>query len=114
MASKTVLSLTGIDRHYGQGETVLNILKGADFSLRRGETVALVAPSGTGKSTIIEFFWKLFGRSNYEGFDPQKATVAARAQSGAPVIVCRRSSALRPETSPGWTELASASPRNLT
>ncbi|MCM2399999.1 ABC transporter ATP-binding protein [Rhizobium sp. S153] len=53
MASKTVLSLTGIDRHYGQGETVLNILKGADFSLRRGETVALVAPSGTGKSTLL-------------------------------------------------------------
>ncbi|MCM2395611.1 ABC transporter ATP-binding protein [Rhizobium sp. S95] len=53
MASKTVLSLTGIDRHYGQGETMLNILKGADFSLRRGETVALVAPSGTGKSTLL-------------------------------------------------------------
>ncbi|MGX5666301.1 ABC transporter ATP-binding protein [Rhizobium daejeonense] len=53
MASKTVLSLTGIDRQYGQGETVLNILKGADFSLRRGETVALVAPSGTGKSTLL-------------------------------------------------------------
>ncbi|MHA7970697.1 ABC transporter ATP-binding protein [Rhizobium sp. CAU 1783] len=53
MASDTVLSLTGIDRHYGQGETLLSILKGADFSLRSGETVALVAPSGTGKSTLL-------------------------------------------------------------
>ena len=53
MASETVLSLTGIDRHYGQGETLLSILKGADFSLRSGETVALVAPSGTGKSTLL-------------------------------------------------------------
>ena len=40
-------------RHYGQGETVLSILKGADFTLRSGETVALVAPSGTGKSTLL-------------------------------------------------------------
>lgn len=53
MPSDTVLSLSGIDRHYGQGETTLSILKGADFSLRSGETVALVAPSGTGKSTLL-------------------------------------------------------------
>ncbi|MBW8322276.1 MAG: ABC transporter ATP-binding protein [Arenimonas sp.] len=53
MPSDTVLSLSGIDRHYGQGETILSILKGADFSLRSGETVALVAPSGTGKSTLL-------------------------------------------------------------
>ena len=53
MASDTVLSLSGIDRHYGQGETILSILKGADFSLKSGETVALVAPSGTGKSTLL-------------------------------------------------------------
>ena len=53
MPSDTVLSLSGIDRHYGEGETLLSILKGADFSLRSGETVALVAPSGTGKSTLL-------------------------------------------------------------
>ena len=53
MPTKTVLSLTGIERHYGQGENLLSILKGADFSLTAGETVALVAPSGTGKSTLL-------------------------------------------------------------
>jgi lipoprotein-releasing system ATP-binding protein len=53
MATDTVLSLSGIDRHYGQGEMILSILKGANFSLRSGETVALVAPSGTGKSTLL-------------------------------------------------------------
>ena len=39
MARKTVLKLSGVDRHYGQGDTVLSILKGADFELRAGEIV---------------------------------------------------------------------------
>jgi lipoprotein-releasing system ATP-binding protein len=53
MARKPVLKLAGVDRHYGQGDTVLSILKKADFELRSGEIVALVAPSGTGKSTLL-------------------------------------------------------------
>ncbi len=53
MTARVALKLTGVDRHYGQGETVLSILKGADFTLRSGEIAALVAPSGTGKSTLL-------------------------------------------------------------
>jgi lipoprotein-releasing system ATP-binding protein len=48
-----VLKLSGVERQYGQGDTVLSILKGADFTLYSGEIVALVAPSGTGKSTLL-------------------------------------------------------------
>ena len=48
-----VLQLSDVERHYGQGDTQLSILKGADFALRSGEIVALVAPSGTGKSTLL-------------------------------------------------------------
>ena len=49
MKRNTVLKLSGVERQYGQGETLLSILKGADFTLNSGEIVALVAPSGTGK-----------------------------------------------------------------
>lgn len=48
-----VLNLAGISRSYMQGDDELSILRGANFELRRGETVALVAPSGAGKSTLL-------------------------------------------------------------
>ncbi len=53
MAKKMALQLSGVERTYGQGETSLSILKDANFELRSGEIVALVAPSGTGKSTLL-------------------------------------------------------------
>ncbi len=36
---------------------------------------------GSGKSTLIEFLWKLLGRAGYEGFDPNKGTIAFLARS---------------------------------
>jgi lipoprotein-releasing system ATP-binding protein len=51
--STPVIELKSVERHYVQGPRKLTILNGADFSLGRGEMVALVAPSGTGKSTLL-------------------------------------------------------------
>ncbi|MCC5811345.1 MAG: toprim domain-containing protein [Ectothiorhodospiraceae bacterium] len=45
----------------------------------------IIGEAGAGKSTLIEFLWKLLGRSDYEGFDPSKATMAARARNFAQV-----------------------------
>jgi hypothetical protein len=36
---------------------------------------------GSGKTTLIEFAWKLLGRDGYEGFDPQKSTSAGIARN---------------------------------
>lgn len=52
----------------------------------------LVGEAGAGKSTLIEFLWKLFGRNGYEGFDPAKASLAGRTRnfsqvSGMPVVL---------------------------
>ncbi|WP_099558752.1 ABC transporter ATP-binding protein [Hartmannibacter diazotrophicus] len=47
------LQLKGIVQSYPEGEGRLEILTGADFTLMPGETVGLVAPSGTGKSTLL-------------------------------------------------------------
>lgn len=53
MATVELLQLKGISRRYHQGERELVILDAAEVHLRRGETVALVAPSGAGKSTLL-------------------------------------------------------------
>lgn len=43
--------------------------------------IELVGEPGAGKSTLIEFLWRLVGRCDYEGFDPSKSTMAARARN---------------------------------
>jgi len=47
------LELRKVGRIYRSAAGDLAVLKGADLVLRSGEIVALVAPSGTGKSTLL-------------------------------------------------------------
>lgn len=53
MAAEIILRLERVGRAYKEADRELIILNDADFTLRRGEMVALVAPSGAGKSTLL-------------------------------------------------------------
>lgn len=53
MAAEIIMRLDRVGRAYKEADRELVILKDADFTLRRGEMVALVAPSGAGKSTLL-------------------------------------------------------------
>lgn len=48
-----ILEISGVARHYREGDARLDILTHVDLELEPGQTVALVAPSGAGKSTLL-------------------------------------------------------------
>jgi len=68
-----VLRLEGITRDFGEGEARTRVLRGVDFTLRRGEFAALMGPSGSGKSTLLHIMGLLDrptgGRVLLEGQD---------------------------------------------
>ncbi|MFI5035353.1 MAG: ABC transporter ATP-binding protein [Acidimicrobiales bacterium] len=49
----TVLQMRQVSKTYGAGETEVHALTGVDFSIARGEMVAVMGPSGSGKSTLL-------------------------------------------------------------
>ncbi len=48
-----MLELVNVNRAYGSGKRVLNVLQEASMTINPGEMVSLVAPSGAGKSTLL-------------------------------------------------------------
>jgi ATP-binding cassette subfamily F protein 3 len=48
--SAQVLALRGVDKSYGS----LEVYRGLDFELRRGDKTVLVGPNGAGKSTLLK------------------------------------------------------------
>lgn len=52
--SDVALDLVGITKTYNAGKpNAVDVLRGVDMQVSRGEVVALVAPSGAGKSTLL-------------------------------------------------------------
>lgn len=47
------LLATDLRKSFRQGETTTTVLDGVDLSIRRGESLALLGVSGTGKSTLL-------------------------------------------------------------
>ncbi|QIG52810.1 ABC transporter ATP-binding protein [Altererythrobacter sp. BO-6] len=60
-----VVRLRGLKRSFQQGETRIEVLRGVDLDIMPGEIVALLGPSGTGKSTMLQAVGLLEG--GFEG-----------------------------------------------
>ena len=47
------LEISGIKKHFGEGESRIEVLKGIDAQIEKGEICVLLGPSGSGKSTLL-------------------------------------------------------------
>ncbi len=47
------IEISGIKKHFGEGESRVDVLRGIDISLERGAFCVLLGPSGSGKSTLL-------------------------------------------------------------
>jgi ABC-type lipoprotein export system ATPase subunit len=54
-----ILKATDIHKTYKMGQTQLDVLKGLDFSVTKGEFVVILGASGSGKSTLLHILGAL-------------------------------------------------------
>ncbi len=53
MNSKIMVRSINLHKYYPMGKTQLHVLKGIDLEVYEGEIVAIIGPSGVGKSTLL-------------------------------------------------------------
>jgi lipoprotein-releasing system ATP-binding protein len=82
--SETVLSCKGLEKHFREGSDAVKVLKGIDFSVARGERLAIVGSSGSGKSTLLHLLGGLdvpsAGAVSLMGQDFSSLSEAARGR----------------------------------
>ncbi|MBM6885515.1 ATP-binding cassette domain-containing protein [Pseudoflavonifractor phocaeensis] len=88
---KVILSLRGVTKTYGAGETAIQILKGVNLDVREGEFLVILGESGCGKSTMLNIIGGmdqltggtfLFDGEDYSKADDNTLTMYRRNQVG--------------------------------
>ena len=79
-----MLLVKGITKSYSKKRLVIPVLKGVDFSVRKGEFVSIVGQSGSGKSTLLHLLGTLdapdAGEIYFDGERIDSLTTARRDQ----------------------------------
>ena len=55
------LEIRGIKKSFGTGDSRVNVLKGLDLNIEKGEFCVLLGPSGSGKSTLLNIMGGIDG-----------------------------------------------------
>lgn len=84
MTAETIVTVRGLTKSFGKGETETHVLKGIDLAVTRAEMVALLGPSGSGKSTLLTILGTLMrpsgGSHHMLGVDLMRASDAERTK----------------------------------
>ncbi len=84
MTKSLILSIIGLIKDFGEGETQVHVLKDIDLSMEAGEMAALLGPSGSGKSTLLTILGTLMrasgGTHEMLGVDLMHASEAQRTE----------------------------------
>ena len=56
-----LLEIRGIKKSFGTGDSRVNVLKGLDLDIEKGEFCVLLGPSGSGKSTLLNIIGGIDG-----------------------------------------------------
>ena len=89
--SKIVAEMRDVRRSFTQGDVTIDVLRGANLAIAEGELVALLGPSGTGKSTLLQALGLLEGGftgsilidgEEMRDAGPDRATVGRREKLG--------------------------------
>ena len=66
-------TLTGVERRYERGGSIVHALRGIDLIIATGELVAVEGPSGSGKSTLLQLLGAMdvptAGRISFDGHE---------------------------------------------
>jgi putative ABC transport system ATP-binding protein len=64
--SEPAVICKGIKKHFGEGPTRVDALRGIDLEVQRGELLMLMGPSGSGKTTLISIISGILTQSEGE------------------------------------------------
>jgi len=90
-ANGLAVSCRDVEKHFGEGETRVQALRGVEFAARFGELSFLVGPSGCGKTTLISVIAGLLDRTggdlsvlgvDVDGLTPGERVLFRRANVG--------------------------------
>lgn len=84
MTKPPILTVTGLIKDFGEGETQTHVLKDINLAMAAGEMAALLGPSGSGKSTLLTILGTLMrasgGMHEMLGVDLMHASEAQRTE----------------------------------
>ncbi|NCC71356.1 ATP-binding cassette domain-containing protein, partial [bacterium] len=66
--SEKVIECKNLNKFYGKGLNSFHALKDINFSVNRGEFIAIIGPSGSGKSTMMNILGALDTASSGDYF----------------------------------------------